>query len=145
LDLPELDRAAFAHPHAKAGMLDYDDSIAVNRHGALVIGAGIDGQGSLNPHISLASTDAMISTTRERYGKLANVGVTGLWAGLLSDTADHLPIVDRADGSYVNSGHSWGIGSAPICGQTMAEVIAGETSQFASALSADRASLRPQV
>jgi glycine/D-amino acid oxidase-like deaminating enzyme len=85
----------------------------------------------------------MISTTRERYGQHSHLGVTGLWAGLLSDTPDHLPIVARADGTYLNTGHSWGIGSAPVCGQVLAELIAGEPSEFGEALSVDRDSLRP--
>jgi glycine/D-amino acid oxidase-like deaminating enzyme len=142
-DLETYQASVFAHPHAaqKAGEMDYDDSLAQNRSGALVIGAGIDAYGSLNPHISIASTEAMISTTLERYPGHAHLGVTGLWAGLMTDTADHLPIVDRLDGSYVNVGHNWGVASAPVSGQVLAELIAGEPSEFADALRADRSSL----
>jgi glycine/D-amino acid oxidase-like deaminating enzyme len=145
-ELASYEASAFAHPHARepgqaAERMDYDDSMAQNRSGALVVGAGIDGYGSLNPHISVASTEAMISTLLERYPGQAHLGVTGLWAGLASDTPDHLPVVDRLDGSHVNVGHSWGVGSAPVCGQVMAELIAGETSEFAPALAADRPGL----
>ena len=119
----------------------YDDSIAQNRGGSIFIGNTLDGHGSLNPHISINATNAMISTTLDRYSTLADYGVTGLWAGLGSETADHLPIVDRADGAYINAGHAWGIASGPICGQVMAEVIAGEASTFASGLKLTRASL----
>ncbi len=83
----------------------------------------------------------MVSTTLDRYKDLADNGVTGLWAGLGSETADHLPIVDRADGAYVNLGHAWGVASGPICGQVMAEVIAGESSAFARSLSLSRPGL----
>jgi len=144
-DLPLYEPSVFAHPHARlvqgADRLDYDDSLAQNRSGALVIGAGIDAYGSLNPHISVASTEAMISTTLERYPSHAHLGVTGLWAGLMSDTPDHLPIVDRLDAIHVNAGHSWGVASAPVSGQVLAELIAGEQSDFAAALKADRPSL----
>ncbi|MEV0225721.1 FAD-dependent oxidoreductase [Streptomyces sp. NPDC050704] len=144
-DLPQYEPSVFAHPHARPAQgpdrLDYDDSLAQNRSGALVIGAGIDAYGSLNPHISVASTEAMISTTLERYPGHAHLGVTGLWAGLMSDTPDHLPIVDRLDAAHVNAGHSWGVASAPVSGQVLAELIAGEQSEFATALKADRPSL----
>ena len=59
----------------------------------------------------------------------------------MTDTPDHLPIVDRVDGVYANVGHAWGIASGPICGQTLAEIIAGEPSKFAEALRADRVGL----
>jgi glycine/D-amino acid oxidase-like deaminating enzyme len=120
---------------------DYDDWIAVSRSGALHVGSSIDAPGSLNPHIGIAATQAMISTTLQRYGDYAHSGVTGLWAGLMCDTPDHLPVVDRVDNAYVNAGHSWGIASGPICGQVMAEIIAGESSRFADLLRADRQSL----
>jgi glycine/D-amino acid oxidase-like deaminating enzyme len=149
-DLPTYDPAIFAVPGAQGGVAQdenrassfgYDDSIAQNRGGSIFIGNSLDGRGSLNPHISINATNAMISTTLDRYSNLADYGVTGLWAGLGSETSDHLPIVDRADGAYINVGHAWGIASAPICGQVMAEVIAGETSTFAAGLKMDRASL----
>jgi glycine/D-amino acid oxidase-like deaminating enzyme len=149
-DLPTYDSAIFAIPGPAIGGLGtgtgslsvgYDDSIAQNRGGSIFIGNSLDGRGSLNPHISINATNAMVSTTLDRYQGLADYGVTGLWAGLGSETADHLPIVDRADGAYINVGHAWGIASGPICGQVMAEVIAGEASSFADALRMSRPTL----
>lgn len=151
-DLANYDSAIFATPGALiAGpgtrqsplTVNYDDSIAQNRGGSIFIGNSFDGRGSLNPHISINATNAMVSTTLDRYQGLADYGVTGLWAGLGSETSDHLPIVDRADGAYVNVGHAWGIGSGPICGQVMAEIVAGEASSFASALKMNRPTLAP--
>ncbi|WP_411374908.1 NAD(P)/FAD-dependent oxidoreductase [Arthrobacter sp. MPF02] len=149
-DLPTFDPEIFPVPgtrgdsslgHDRAPSYDYDDSIAQNRGGSIFIGNSLDGRGSLNPHISINATNAMISTTLNRYSSLQDYGVTGLWAGLGSETSDQLPIVDRADGAYINVGHAWGIASGPICGQVMAEVIAGEPSTFAAGLKLNRASL----
>jgi glycine/D-amino acid oxidase-like deaminating enzyme len=143
-ELSSFDGSVFAPPRPPADSdqrFDYDDSIAQNHGGGLVIGAGIDGHGSLNPHISIASTHAMIAMTQERYGALADVGVTGLWAGLATHTPDDLPVVDRHDAGYVTTGHSWGIASAPVSGQVLAQLIAGESSEFADAFSAGRPSL----
>jgi glycine/D-amino acid oxidase-like deaminating enzyme len=139
--LASYDADLFSPPALGGPKLDYDDSIAQNRNGALVIGAGIDGRGSLNPHISIASTHAMIATTQERYGDLAGLGVTGLWAGLTTETPDNLPIVDRLDSGYVTAGHGWGIASAPVAGQVLAQLIAGESSDFGDALGVRRPSL----
>jgi glycine/D-amino acid oxidase-like deaminating enzyme len=138
-DLATYDPAIFAPPSTLS--VNYDDSIAQNRGGSIFIGNSFDGRGSLNPHISINATNAMVSTTLDRYQGLADYGVTGLWAGLGSETSDHLPIVDRADGAYINVGHAWGIASGPICGQVMAEVIAGEASSFAKALKMNRPAL----
>jgi glycine/D-amino acid oxidase-like deaminating enzyme len=123
------------------GAAAYEDTVVLNRGGSLYVGHSIDGRGSLNPHISLEATRAMVAAALARYGRYANFGVTGLWAGLGTETPDRLPIVDRADGVYVNVGHAWGVASGPVSGQVMAEVIAGEESPFAAGLRANRASL----
>lgn len=155
-DLASYDASFFSPPSggrsgeewASAGVdevgsrMDYSDVVVLNRGGSLYLGHSIDGRGSLNPHISLGSTRAMVLIGLERYSRYADLGVTGLWAGLDSETPDGLPVVGRADGAYVNVGHSWGVASGPACGQALAEVIAGERSAFADALRADRHALQ---
>ncbi|NJC69874.1 FAD-binding oxidoreductase [Planosporangium thailandense] len=145
-DLPGFTAATFAPPTGNHGQsVGYDDVITQNRAGSLFIGHSIDAVGSLNPHISMAATQAMISTTLERFPGHAGLGVTGLWAGLMSTTPDGLPILDRVDGVYVNVGHTWGVATGPISGQVMAEIISGERSDFADALSIDRSALESDV
>ncbi|MEU1595158.1 FAD-dependent oxidoreductase [Streptomyces sp. NPDC005708] len=145
-DLPGFKAEIFPAPHLQHGLsVRYDDVITQNRSGSLLIGHSIDAEGSLNPHISMAATEAMISTTVERYTAQAGLGVTGLWAGLMSTTPDGLPIVDRVDGVYVNVGHASGVATGPISGQVMAEVIAGDSSAFAQELSVDRRALDSHV
>lgn len=145
-DLPSFDESLFAGPMARHDQGDaFDDTIVLNRGGSLYVGHSIDGRQSLNPHISLEATRALVEVGLDRYPRFADYGVTGLWAGLGSQTPDDLPIVDRADGAYVNVGHAWGVASGPICGQVMAEIIAGEQSKFAAGLRADRATLHPAI
>jgi glycine/D-amino acid oxidase-like deaminating enzyme len=147
VDLPQYVAEHFAAPSSVvggAGVADdwaYDDILALNADGALLIGTSIDATGSLNPHISIRATNAMVSTTLERYGDYGHFGVTGLWAGLHSDSLDHLPVVDRVDGAYVNVGHGAGIATGPVTGRLMAQLIAGESSEFSDGLRADRATL----
>jgi glycine/D-amino acid oxidase-like deaminating enzyme len=145
-DLPGFDARAFATPQSDEGKgedgLTFDDTISLNHGGSLYIGHSIDGRGALNPHISLNATKAMTTVAMDRYSRYADFGVTGLWAGLGSETADHLPIVGRLDGAYLNVGHMWGVASGPICAQILAETIAGEASELGAGLSPQRASLR---
>lgn len=142
-DLPSYDEQLFAGPSIQStGHSEFDDTAMLNRGGSLYIGHSFDGRHSLNPHISLAATRAMVDVGLDRYTPFAELGVTGLWAGLGSETRDNLPIVDRVDGVYVNVGHAWGVASGPICGQVAAEIIAGESGEFASGLTIGRAALR---
>jgi len=139
-DLPEFVPGLFAAPGA--GLIGYDDTISQNRGGSVYIGHSIDGRRSLNPHITLTATDAMVGLAGERFsGAVSELGITGLWAGLSSETPDQLPIVDRADDVHVNVGHAWGIASAPVAARTMANLISGEADEFAGRLGIDRLSL----
>jgi glycine/D-amino acid oxidase-like deaminating enzyme len=140
-DLAAYNAEAFSGPLGNGSDGGYDDTALLNRGGSLYIGHSVDGRHSLNPHISLAATQAMVEVGLDRYSRYADYGVTGLWAGLGSETPDGLPVVDHADGSYVNVGHAWGVASGPICGQVMAEIIAGESSEFADGLRGGRMSL----
>ena len=67
--------------------------------------------------------------------------MTGLWAGLGCETPTTSPSSTGPTATYFNVGHAWGVASGPICGQVMAEIIAGEASEFAAGLGADRSSL----
>jgi glycine/D-amino acid oxidase-like deaminating enzyme len=148
-DLPSFRPEHFPGPSGSAETDDagqeYDDTIGLNRGGSLYVGHSIDGRGSLNPHISLGATRAMIDLATERYGVYRSVGVTGLWAGLGSETADHLPIVGQVDGVYLNTGHAWGVASGPACGQVMAQLLAGEPSALGVVLSAERPALASEL
>jgi glycine/D-amino acid oxidase-like deaminating enzyme len=143
LDLPGFDAREFAAPAQMTGEdADYDDVLAQNTEGALLVGNSIDGPGSLNPHISMRATQAMIGATMDRTD-LGGLGVTGLWAGLVGATPDQLPIIDRIEGLYINAGHSFGVASGPSGGEAMAALVAGETSELTAALRVDRPALDP--
>jgi glycine/D-amino acid oxidase-like deaminating enzyme len=150
LDLAEFDADAFPAPvidelPESQQDFSFDDTISLNHGGSLYVGHSIDGRGALNPHISLHATRAMTSVAMDRFRRYAEFGVTGLWAGLGSETPDQLPIVGQMDGAFVNVGHMWGVASGPVCGQVLAEQVAGESTEFSAGLSPDRSSVRDQV
>lgn len=145
VDLPAFVPDAFATPLSGEGdsaYESYNDTAMLNRGGSLYIGHSIDGRGSLNPHISLASTKVMAGLAVDRYPAHVDHGVTGLWAGLGSETPDQLPIVGRLDSVYLNVGHDWGISSAPACSEVVASIVAGEHHEFEDALAPSRAALQ---
>lgn len=142
-DLPSYDPRLFGSPQPTGadGDFGYDDTLAQNTEGALLIGNSIDGSGSLNPHISMSATQAMIDTSLARGARLGELGVTGLWAGLVGHTRDQLPIVDRVEGIYVNTGHSYGVATGPVCGEILAQMIVGESDPLCEYVAADRPGL----
>ncbi len=123
-----------------AASLQFDDTIAQNSEGGIFIGSSVDEPGALNPHIGMQATNAMLAAALDRYPQHAALGIVGLWAGITSWTADHLPVIGRVDGVYLNAAHSRGIATGPIGGQIMAAVVSGETHPFAGALSYERLS-----
>jgi glycine/D-amino acid oxidase-like deaminating enzyme len=145
--LPEYEAGAFGVRGAPdsgagvAGPVDFDDTIAQGREGSLYVGSSIDSYGSLNPHIGMAATQSMVSGMVERYTEWTDLGVTGLWAGLTVATPDRLPIVDKVDRTYVNTGHEWGVASGPICGRLTAELVANEPLSISGDLSLHRETL----
>lgn len=143
-DLPSFDPAEFVSPSpiGQVGDFNYDDIVAQNTEGALLIGHSLDGVGTLNPHISMSATQAMIDTALQRTTRFGELGVTGLWAGLAGQTRDRLPIVDSVDGVFVNTAHSYGIATGPVCGEILAQLIVQEPAQFQTQLAMDRPGLR---
>lgn len=125
----------------RGDLVGYDDTVVQNQGGSIYVGHSIDGLNSLNPHITLDASLAMLDIVGERFTRFGGLGVTGLWAGLVSVTPDSLPIVDKTDGVYVNAGHAWGALSAPICGQLTADLVTGTRSELLNSVSLARAGL----
>ena len=124
--------------------LAYDDTIAQNTEGSVLVGNSIDGRGTLNPHISMTAAQAMIQTTLGRADHFGGLGVTGLWAGLVGETPDQLPIVDLIDGLYLNTGHSFGSTSGPASGEILARLVTGESNSLQNNLALARPALAQQ-
>ncbi|MGW3953952.1 NAD(P)/FAD-dependent oxidoreductase [Streptomyces sp. NPDC004752] len=147
-DLPGHDPAAFPQPqplNMSADDFGYADTLAQSTEGSLLVGNSVDGRGSLNPHISLSATQTMIDTALDRTGKLGELGVTGLWAGLVGTTPDQLPIVDKIDGLYLNTGHSFGIATGPTSAEVLAQIIVDEPCDLREQLAADRPGLHARA
>lgn len=143
--LPRFDASVFSADRGLSTRLSYDDSVIQNADGNLLIGHTLDAAESLNPHITLNASHLMIDTILGRHPEYGDLGVTGLWAGIVGRTHDSLPIIDNVEGLYVNTGHSNGAGTGPFSGELIAQLIAGETPAMPlDPLSATRPGLHPQ-
>jgi glycine/D-amino acid oxidase-like deaminating enzyme len=139
VDLPQYHSEVFGiEPGSVAPGLEYDDTFAQNTEGSILVGTTMDGRGSLNPHISMVATRALLAAAMDRTPRFGQLGVTGLWAGLVVETPDHLPVIDQVDGMYVNVGHSWGMASGPAAGEILARRVAGEPDPLAAQLALTR-------
>jgi glycine/D-amino acid oxidase-like deaminating enzyme len=137
-ELPEYFEKDFHE--GQHGKINNDDTIVQRGEGGLLIGSSIDEPGALNPHIGIAASSMMLGNGLERYPQYASLGIVGLWAGVTSWTEDHLPIIDRYDGAYLNVGHARGVATGPIGGEIMADVMSSGmgTSDLARHLRFDR-------
>ena len=124
-DLPDYDAAVFSR--GEVGGVQYDDTIVQRGEGGLLIGSSVDEPGALNPHIGIAATAMMLGNSLDRYPHNSSLGIVGLWAGVTSWTVDHLPVIDRFDGVYLNVGHARGVATGPIGGEIMADVMSSGT------------------
>jgi glycine/D-amino acid oxidase-like deaminating enzyme len=143
MDLPGF-RAEDFSPEVTTGVSDltYEDVVAQNAEGSIMIGHTYEAAQSLNPHVTLDATQMMVQTIRHRRPDFGRLGVTGLWAGLVGVTPDALPIITKTDGLFVNTGHSLCTASGPPSGELMAQLVAGEEPSIdLSAFALDRPSL----
>jgi glycine/D-amino acid oxidase-like deaminating enzyme len=124
--LATYDDQAFEDTVHGAGKPGYEDVVVQGADGNLFVGHTLDAAGSLNPHITLESSRTMIDTILQRRPEYGELGVTGLWAGVVGNTPDHLPIIDLVEGLYINTGHSAGAATGLAAGELTAQLVAGE-------------------
>ena len=96
-------------------------------HGELVIGAGIDPYASYSSQSTLSFMESTAQHLLELMPALAEVQVLRQWAGICDMTPDYSPIMGFTPvGGFVQDvgWGTYGFKASPICGKTMAELIA---------------------
>lgn len=140
--LPSYDPETFSEAEVSPGGPGYEDVVVQGGEGNLYVGHTLDEANSLNPHITLESSRMMIDTILGRRPEYGELGVTGLWAGIVGRTADELPIIDHVEGLFINTGHSAGAATGLFAGELMAQMVAAEeTAMSLDAFSLARDSL----
>lgn len=96
--------------------------------GEVLIGGGADPYPLYNTRSTLDIKESLLASAIELFPFLANAKLMRQWAGITDITPDHSPIMGRTplDNYYLDGGWgTLGFKATPICGKTMAELVAG--------------------
>ena len=96
--------------------------------GEIVLGGGSDPYPLYNTRSTLDLKESLVAHAIDMFPFLANLRLLRQWAGITDMTPDYSPIMGLSpvDGYYLDAGWgTWGFKSTPICGKTMAELVAG--------------------
>lgn len=97
--------------------------------GEFVIGGGSDPYPLYNTRATLEQREALAAATLELFPFLAQARLMRQWAGTTDMTPDYSPIMGLSPvkNYYLDAGWgTWGFKATPICGKTMAELVATE-------------------
>ena len=110
--------------------------VSQSDRGELVMGASVDPYTSYSMDSSLSFLEGIAGHMLELFPFLGKVRILRQWAGLCDMTPDYSPIMGftPVDGFLVDVGWgTYGFKASPICGKTMAELIAtGNTPELIS-------------
>ncbi len=110
--------------------------VSQSDRGELVMGASVDPYTSYSLDSSLSFLEGIAGHMLELFPFLGKVRILRQWAGLCDMTPDYSPIMGftPVDGFLVDVGWgTYGFKASPICGKTMAELIAtGNTPELIS-------------
>lgn len=95
--------------------------------GEIVFGGGSDPYPLYNSRSTLELKESLIASAVEMFPFMARLRLMRQWAGITDMTADYSPIMGLSpvENYYLDAGWgTWGFKATPICGQTMAELVA---------------------
>jgi sarcosine oxidase subunit beta len=95
--------------------------------GEFVIGGGSDPYPSYNTRSTLEMKESLSAATLELFPFLGQARILRQWAGTTDMTPDYSPIMGLSpvQNYYLDAGWgTWGFKATPICGKTMAELVA---------------------
>ncbi|MDG1389205.1 MAG: FAD-dependent oxidoreductase [Halioglobus sp.] len=95
--------------------------------GEFVIGGGSDPYPLYNTRATLDQRESLASAVQELFPFLSQARLMRQWAGTTDMTPDYSPIMGLSpvQNYYLDAGWgTWGFKATPICGKTMAELVA---------------------
>ncbi|MEO0367905.1 MAG: FAD-dependent oxidoreductase [Pseudomonadota bacterium] len=110
--------------------------------GEFVIGGGSDPYALYNTRATLDMKETLSASILELFPFLAQARMLRQWAGITDMTPDYSPIMGKSviDNYYLDAGWgTWGFKATPICGKTMAQLVAtDEVPELIAPFSLDR-------
>ncbi|NNC98971.1 MAG: FAD-dependent oxidoreductase [Gammaproteobacteria bacterium] len=97
--------------------------------GEFVIGGGSDPYPLYNTRATLDQKETLSAAVLELFPFLAQARILRQWAGTTDMTPDYSPIMGLSpvENYYLDAGWgTWGFKATPICGQTMADLVASK-------------------
>jgi glycine/D-amino acid oxidase-like deaminating enzyme len=132
-DLPGYSDTGTTHPlESTFNGVEFLELAVQREDGRILLGCPMDFPGlDDRPTVSgLALTLAVLS---EAMPAIKSLAVERIWAGLLPQTPDALPIIGRVpgiDGLMMNAGHVFGNLAGPLSGKILAQSMTGEKPDF---------------
>jgi glycine/D-amino acid oxidase-like deaminating enzyme len=102
---------------------------AQRRNGRVLLGCPMDFPG-LNDQPTVGGLGLTLGVLGDHLPKLQELAIERVWAGLLPQTPDALPVlgpIEQVEGLFLATGHVFGMLAGPISGLLVAQSIAGET------------------
>lgn len=97
--------------------------------GEVVLGGGSDPYPLYNTRSTLDLKESLIAHALEMFPCLGNMQLMRQWAGITDMTCDYSPIMGLSpvQNYYLDAGWgTWGFKATPICGKTMAQLVASD-------------------
>jgi glycine/D-amino acid oxidase-like deaminating enzyme len=145
-DLDGYSEDGTIHPlEARHPGLEFLELAVQRADGRILLGCPMDFPG-LDDRPTVGGVGLTLAVMAERMPPIADLAVERVWAGLLPQTPDALPIlgpVPGLEGLVLNAGHVFGNVAGPISGLMVAQKLAGERTEFdLSLFSFDRPGLK---
>ncbi len=127
--LDGFDADDFTHPleNAVPGT-EILELAAQRRDGSVILGISMDFVG-LDQRLSVGAMALALGVIADHLPALRDLPIRRTWAGVLPQTPDTLPIMDRApgvDGLVIAAGHVFGQGAGPFTGRLITQMVLGE-------------------
>lgn len=115
----------FLDPHVSSAQLHC--YVHQTARGEVVIGGGSDPYPLYSTRATLGLKEGLAAAAVEMFPFLAEARILRQWAGITDMTPDYSPIMGKSpvDNYHLDAGWgTWGFKATPVCGKTMAELVA---------------------
>ena len=105
---------------------------AQRRDGSVILGISMDFVG-LDQRLSVGAMALTLGVIADHLPALRDLPIRRMWAGLLPQTPDALPIMDRApgiDGLVIAAGHVFGQAVGPLTGLLLTQLLLAEPTEI---------------
>ena len=132
-DLPDYSEEGAWHPMERQFPgLEFLELAAQRKDGRIRLGCPMDFPG-LDDRPTVAGIALTLAVLAENMPAIRGLAIERLYAGLLPETPDALPVLDPepgVEGLVINAGHVFGNLAGPLSGKMIAQHLAGEPTDF---------------